>query len=78
VEKVKRGQRVRLPPVTASGGLGLLRCFYVEFARADVGLQSVFELVFDMSVPWCGLVGLGPEVPDRVGASEFEADTEPH
>jgi len=43
----------------------------VEFARADIGVQTVFELVFDMRVPGRGLVGLRPEVSDRVGATEF-------
>ena len=49
----------------------LLGSFQSEFTRADIGMQTVFELVFDMRVPGRGLVGLRPEVSDRVGATEF-------
>jgi len=40
----------------------LLSSFEVEFARADIGVRTVFELVFDMGVPGRGFVGLGSEV----------------
>lgn len=46
----------------------------IEIAVADHAVQTVFELIFDVSVPQRVVVGLGPEIANVGGATELGGD----
>src|SRR5262249_15962516 len=62
---------IRLDPIGRNRALGRLK---VDGAAANKRVQFIFQLVFHRSIVGLGLVGLRPEVPNRITGAELQAD----